>query len=174
MARSRHRASAQSIIETVVGIIFLIPIVLFLFDVGVLVLANTANDTLAKQCARAAASATPPQPNDQPTPGNVATFFPPAAKTAAENVVTNYAPSGKNGYLNDITLAKMYYNGAVVPVTNASTPTSADTDPGPGNVACFTKVRAVAPVPFPGFDTSRIFYAKATEPIVAIPPTLGP
>lgn len=50
------RDQGQCITEVVAGILFLIvPVSLFLLDVGVLVLAQSANDTLAKNAARAAA-----------------------------------------------------------------------------------------------------------------------
>ena len=53
MVRSRKKGS--SIVETAVGLIFVIPIVLLLVDSISLVIAHTANDALCKQCARAAA-----------------------------------------------------------------------------------------------------------------------
>jgi hypothetical protein len=46
----------QSMMEVIIGCFAIIPIVLFLFDAIVLVLAQTANDSLAKEAARAAAS----------------------------------------------------------------------------------------------------------------------
>jgi hypothetical protein len=49
------RRKAQSIVEVIAAVLIIIPIALFLLDVGALVLAQTANDTLAKNAARAAA-----------------------------------------------------------------------------------------------------------------------
>lgn len=167
MISRRRGTNAQSIIETVVGIIFLIPIVLFLFDIGVLILANTANDNLAKQAARAAAGATPGPNVDPADPGNLPQFEN-AARTAADRVVNNFKTGRTSGYLTNIALAKIYYNGKVI--HSAIAPSGGDVDPGLGNVAVFTQIIAVAPVPFPGFDTKRTFFAKAVEPIVALPP----
>jgi hypothetical protein len=164
----RNRSSAQSLIETVVGIIFMIPIVLFLFDIGVMVLANTANDNLAKQAARAAAGATPPG-NPTPTLGNVAQFRN-AAKQAADQVVSNYTSASHSAYMTNVTMAKMWYDNQAVAGTNAP-PGAIDLNPGPGNVAVFTHMDCNPPVPFPGFNTTRTFFARAIEPIVALPPS---
>lgn len=165
----RNRSSAQSLIETVVGIIFMIPIVLFLFDIGVMVLANTANDNLAKQAARAAAGATPPgNPPPQPIPANIPQYQT-AAKQAADQVVANYANASKSAYMQNVTMAKMWYNGNAVAGVNAP-PGNIDLNPGPGNVAVFTHMECSPPVPFPGFNTNREFFARAVEPIVSLPP----
>ncbi|MBI2812117.1 MAG: hypothetical protein HYX67_14975, partial [Candidatus Melainabacteria bacterium] len=96
---TRSNRKGQSIVETVVGIIFMIPIVLFLFDVGVLVLANTANDNLAKQAARAAASAVDPGTNQ----GTLV-----AAESAAQNIVNKFQTSG---FIDKVQFSYFYYNG---------------------------------------------------------------
>lgn len=164
---SRKRSSAQSLIETVVGIIFMIPIVLFLFDIAVMVLANTANDNLAKQAARAAAGATPPG-NPAPTAGNVPQFRT-AAKQAADQVVANYTAASHSAYMTNVTMSKMWYDNQAVAGTNPP-PANIDLNPGVGNVAVFTHMECNPPVPFPGFNTTRTFFARAVEPIVALPP----
>ncbi|HEY9793053.1 MAG TPA: hypothetical protein V6D22_21805 [Candidatus Obscuribacterales bacterium] len=158
---ARRRTCGQSIIETVVGIIFMIPIVLFLFDVAVLVLANTANDNLAKQAARAAASAVDPNNANQGT----ATV----GQAAAQNTVNHFATSG---FIDNVQFAYMVYNGSAVTVSSAlgTPPALATNDPGTGNVAVTIAMEARAPVPFPGFNTQRVFWARAVEPIVALPP----
>ena len=51
----RRGVRGGALIETVAGLAIFIPIVLFLVDVVAMVLAQTANDALAKSCARAAA-----------------------------------------------------------------------------------------------------------------------
>jgi hypothetical protein len=168
-ASKRSRNQAQSIIETVVGIIFMIPIVLFLFDVGVLVLANTANDNLSKQAARAAASATILDASGNPI--GTAT----AGETAANGIISKFATSG---YIQKV---KMAYFAYVPPPPNAtsikdtgagmgSVPANAQINPGEGNVAVVVAMEAHAPVPFPGFDPTRVFWARAVEPIVSVPP----
>lgn len=53
----RRNTKGGAIVETVAGLFVLVPIVLFLVDGIAMVLAQTANDALAKRCARAAASA---------------------------------------------------------------------------------------------------------------------
>lgn len=73
----RKRLVGQSIVEVVVGMLILVPIGLFLLDVGTLVLAQTANDTLAKSAARAAAE----QPDEE------------KAKAASNAVVDKFALS---------------------------------------------------------------------------------
>ncbi len=55
MYSRQRRKSGSSIVETACGLILLIPVLLILLDVAALVLSQTANDALAKQCARAAA-----------------------------------------------------------------------------------------------------------------------
>jgi Flp pilus assembly protein TadG len=76
--RKFGRRSGSSLIETTAGLLVLLPIVLFLVDIVALVLVQTANDSLAKQAARAAA-----EKADAVT-----------AQTEAQNVVNNY-PSSK-------------------------------------------------------------------------------
>ena len=54
--RKRRTGRAQSLVEVLVGSIALIPIALIGIDLCVVVFANTANDSLAKTAARAAAN----------------------------------------------------------------------------------------------------------------------
>ena len=68
-----RRQKGQALIETAVAGIFLIPIVLFLIDVGIMVLCNMTNDECAKNAARAAAN----QPQS-------------TAKQAADIVINNF------------------------------------------------------------------------------------
>jgi len=53
--RKRRKKNGGAIVETVAGLFVVIPVVLFLIDVVSMVLAQMANDALAKDCARAAA-----------------------------------------------------------------------------------------------------------------------
>ena len=155
----RRKPLAQSIIETVVGIIFLIPIVLFLFDVAVLVLSNTANDNLAKSAARAAASAT-----DASGKGNGDD-----ANKAAVAIADNFATSPIIQKSGGSFVTGFEWNGgsgnASVKSGEAITPT-----PGDGQVAVITTMKVVLPVPFPFLPSSTDFKAKAVEPIVSIAP----
>lgn len=133
-----NRRRGQSIIETVVGIIFLIPIVLFLLDVSVLVMAQTANDNLAKSMARAAASA-----------------------TSSTGLGTSAAgSSAANRVLNAFTTSS---------IITTKTRTDFDYNANTGNVTVGTRITVIPPVQFPGFSSFQ-FVARATEPIVALPP----
>jgi ammonia channel protein AmtB len=168
MGAPEPRQAGQSLVETLVGIIFLIPLVLFMIDVGVLVLGNIANDHLAKQCARAAASAVPAG-SQTFNPGAYAT----QAKTSAEAVVTRQQASmkgfitGMSGewicYDTQAATAMAGHNGAVAP--------TAPPAPGAGFVAVETSMTVQPPVPFPFLGTTRTFLAKDVEPIVSKPAT---
>lgn len=57
MKIASRRKRGTSIVETAAGLFIIIPIVLFLFDVAACVLAQTANDSMCKSAARAAAEA---------------------------------------------------------------------------------------------------------------------
>jgi len=50
-----RNSRGSGLIETAAGLFILVPVLLILIDVAALVLAQTANDQLAKHCARAAA-----------------------------------------------------------------------------------------------------------------------
>ncbi len=154
----RRRPLAQSIIETVVGIIFLIPIVLFLFDVAVLVLSNTANDNLAKSAARAAASATDGSGKGNGTDANK------AAKAIADNFATSpiIQKSGESF------VTGFDWNGGSG--NNIKSGEEISPAPGEGQVAVITTMKVVLPVPFPFLPSSTDFKAKAVEPIVSIAP----
>lgn len=52
----RKQKQGSSLIETVVGCIFIVTIALFLLDVASIVICQTQNDALAKHCARAASN----------------------------------------------------------------------------------------------------------------------
>jgi hypothetical protein len=69
-----RRPKAQALMEVLIGMFILIPIALFILDMVVLVVTNSANDSLAKNCARAAA-------NEQTST---------KANDAAQNVVASF------------------------------------------------------------------------------------
>lgn len=75
MLRRHNRRRAATLAETMAGLMLLIPVVLFLIDVVALVIAQTANDALAKHCARAAAA------------GKDAT----EANTAAQRIISDFS-----------------------------------------------------------------------------------
>lgn len=73
LVRSR-KTRGGAIIETVAGLFVMVPIILFMIDGIAMVLAQTANDALAKKCARAAASE-PDQPKATAAVNNVISGF---------------------------------------------------------------------------------------------------
>jgi len=159
MYKHKRRGSiAQSIVETVVGIIFLVPIVLFLFDIAVLVLANTANDNLAKNAARAAASATVSGSTDGSGSASI-------AGTAAQGIIANFATSG---IIPVVQMQSLNWQGQS-PGTAGPGPHNNNPNPGPGLVSVVIRMDIQPPVPFPGVDR-KTYYARAVEPIVSEPP----
>jgi hypothetical protein len=75
--RKGRNQKGQVFVEVLCGMFILIPIALFALDLIVLVLGNSANDSLAKNCARAAA-------NEQTSA---------KAKEAAQQVVSHFPTS---------------------------------------------------------------------------------
>ena len=157
----------QSIIETVVGIMFLVPIVLFLFDIAVLVLCNTANDNLAKSTCRAAASAV----NGSGT-GDAASAF-----SSATTVANSFAASSIIAKTGGSFLTGFSYNSNGTPSSAGGTwpgpitgGNGAPPTPAQGQVACITSMRVTLPVPFPVLPTTWDFQSKDVEPIVSIAP----
>ena len=141
-------------VEMLVGVMVLIPVVLFLIDIGVLVLANIINGDLAKNVARAAANAP-----DGTT-----------AQKAAENVVGRAA---KSGVITQAQLGYLYWR-STTPTADTKTGTAPDgiAEPLPGQVQAVTTVTVKAPVPFPFLPAQHQFSANATQPIVGISPNL--
>jgi hypothetical protein len=171
-APSIRQNRAQSIIETVVGVMVLIPIVLFLLDIAVLVMANTANDNLAKSACRAAASAT-----DGGTPPTGTTA---CAQSAAQAVCSAFAtPSiiiqgpGGGGTNGGSMLTGFYFNARNSSGGSWPGPLQpgqqAPPQPAQGQVGVITTMVVTLPVPFPGLSKFT-FLAQAVEPIVSVVP----
>lgn len=158
--RNTRSSSAQSIVETVVGIIFLIPIVLFLLDIAVLVMASTANDNLAKSVARAAASA-------KDTGSGLGTA--PAGYNAATAAAGTFASSDLIKPSSGSFLVGYCWNGMGTGDTQGTSWPSSVPQPNVGNVGVVTKMSVKVPVPFPFLPDSIDFQAKAVEPVVSIP-----
>lgn len=168
MSAESTRRKGQSIIETVVGIMFLVPIVLFLFDIAVLVLCNTANDNLAKSSCRAAASAV----------NNAGTGDATSAYNAAKQVADSFATSaiiGKSSggsFLTGFSFNKSgspeYGNGTWPGIITGGQ--SPPPEPNAGQVACITSMKVTVPVPFPFLPDKWDFQSKDVEPIVSIAP----
>jgi hypothetical protein len=152
---------------------FLVPVVLFLLDVIVLVLANSANDNLAKSACRAAASAVDSNNNGTMN----------VAATAAQSVCTSFNcssiikdPQGKGTGPGTAMLTGFYYAAPNNPGSGpyswpGTLPQGATAFPQPatGQVGVVTSILVQLPVPFPGFS-SFPFVASDVEPIVSINP----
>src|SRR5262249_25544030 len=98
----KRTINGQALIETVVGCLVLVPIGLFLLDVGALVLAQTANDNMAKHAARAAAG--------QANAGQ--------ARTAAQQVTTIFP---RSTLVSNPTLSAFDYGSVNPQVVNVRT-----------------------------------------------------
>lgn len=166
---AQRRSHAQSIVETVVGLLFLVPIVLFLLDMAVIVLANMANDNLAKTCCRAAASAT-----DTSVTPNVGTYN--AANTAATQAASGFASSAIINPQGASFLTALSYNPSGTATGTwpgpgfAASPGGAPTTPTQGQVGAITTMVVTLPVPFPAVPPTFTFNASDFEPIVSIQP----
>ncbi|HEY9787888.1 MAG TPA: hypothetical protein V6D17_21045 [Candidatus Obscuribacterales bacterium] len=83
-----NRRRGASIVETAAGLFILIPIVLALVDVAAAVLAQTANDSMCKHAARAAAEATN-QTDASTAARTVVQEFPTSPIITAKRLVTD-------------------------------------------------------------------------------------
>ena len=144
--RSRDRGS--SLVETAAGLLILVPVVLFLFDLVSLIMVQTANDALAKHAARAAAETPNPNP---PTSTPAAQT---QAQTAAQTIVNAFPASRLAA--NPTLLICDYRDDRVN---------------GVSQVYVRTRLSCTLPIPVPFVGNSGIdFVAEATEPIVAVLP----
>lgn len=110
----RRSTGGTSLIETLCGAMFMIPIMLFAVDLSAIVLANEANDHLAKDAARSAANQLDKS----------------KAKTAADTTVKNFR---KSGLVTNIDLDGFDYEdktGGEVTVTTKMTVTLPAPFPG--------------------------------------------
>lgn len=143
-------------IEMLVGVIVLVPIALFLFDLGTMVLGNIINGDLSKTVARAAASS----PDGD------------SAKQAALKVVDSFA---KSGIISGINLDFLDWRD---PAAAKDSPQIGGQPPAgipsaqPGQVLAATTLTVTLPVPFPMLPTTQKFTAYSIQPIVAVRPNL--
>ncbi len=141
---NRRTKHGSSLIETVVGSIFIVIIALFLVDVAAIVICQTQNDALAKHCARAASNFPNKTVADQAL-----------QKSAVDDVVNQFKASNGGSkicvYLDYVIQSPL----------------------GSAQVLVVTRVECNFPVPIPLVGTSYItMRSEATEPVVAdvIPP----
>jgi hypothetical protein len=165
---SRHlqrRRRASSIVETVAGLLLIIPLMLFFVDLIGVLMCQTANNALAKEAARAAAEIPwgPTQPNvtigGSSYPVTTLAQGQVASQAAAQLVVTNF-------YDNN---TSMFTGGANLVTGQFSYDAS-----NSGVVTVQTTMTCNFPFPIPGVpspnDKQFTLGATATEPIVALLP----
>lgn len=139
----RRTAKAQSLVETVAGLVVLVPVVLALLDIGVLVIAGTISNNLAKQAARAAANTTDEKAADLAVQDAAKQFPASSTFTNAKLSIRDYDPQKGSKAYNYM-----------------------------GSVTVDATVTVVLPVPVPMFNVgpSVNISTQSTEPIVAVPP----
>jgi hypothetical protein len=137
MHSSKKRIRGSSIVETAAGLILLIPVVLFLLDVAAAVICQTANDALAKSCARAAAG----QPIGQ-------------GDAEAQTVCGRFKSSS-------------ICNNPSCLTCPPGSPPAPLTAPPAASVMCVTTMDCYFPCPIPFINVPKMtFKAVAVEPVV--------
>ena len=110
----------SGLVETLVGCLIIVPIVLFLIDCSSVIIAQTANDALAKQCARAAAEC--PDVGTGTTAANLIitqyTSANPGLITAPTCVITDTSPTA--GAWSDVQAQTTYTVNMPVPIPFSS------------------------------------------------------
>lgn len=184
------RSAKGSLVETAAGVLILIFVALFLFDLVSMVLVQTANDSLAKHAARVAAGQSDPHVAYLECQ-NVVTTFPNSAMLTNPQLVllvytTTKTTTNSN---NSTTVATTTYtftsggnNTADEADTTSGNTTHTVTPPGTttiggapasgiSQVYVRTQVTCVLPIPVPLIHKGQVnFVAEATEPIVAVLP----
>jgi len=160
----RRNRRASSIVETVAGLIMIVPLMLVFVDLIGVIMCQTANNALAKEAARAAAEI--PWGASQPAVTIGGVSYPvttlaqaqTAAAAAANNVVEQYQDNNTSMFTQAIA---------------ASTVTTYDSGSS-GLVTVQTSMTCHFPFPIWGVpapnDKQYTFGATAAEPIVALLP----
>lgn len=145
-------------VEMIVGLIVMVPVLLFLIDIGLLVFANIANGDLAKSAARSAASSSDPSGTTQ-------------AVSYANNAISTFN-SSSTGIVSNARLTFLDWNPpGGTDSTFGSQPSGVPTA-SPGQVVVATSVTYKPPVPFPFIPASQDFTAYSAQPIVGLAPNL--
>ncbi len=156
----KSRRRAQSIVETVVGITFLVPIALFLFDVATLVTVEISNDNLAKSMARAAGSA---------VDTGLGTGTAAAGFNAANNTARSFGTSSIIKHPNGGSFLTGYSWNAYGSANSAgSTWPSELPTPTLGSVGVVTTMKVNLPIPFPFLPKSIELKSKCIDSIVSV------
>lgn len=139
-----RKKKGQSSVEMVAGLIFMVPIVLFLLDIGCMIVANYINDDLCNRAARAAAN----QVN---------------ATDATDSAlrVMNKLDTSQSGILQNLESMNSAGTAAVAKGTVDYDSTN------PGHVIATTRITVKLPVPFPVLPQTASFVARSCVPIVA-------
>ena len=95
LMRVRRKTKGAALTETMAGIIFIIPVVLFIIDVIAMVLCQAQHDAMVKDCARAAAEEASMT----------------AGQTAATNVATRWNTAGAHYLFRVNSCNTTYPNG---------------------------------------------------------------
>lgn len=138
----------------------MIPIVLFLLDIAVLVMVNTANDNLAKSVARAAASAKDTSSGE----GSSATGYSAAIAAASQYAESPIISKPAGGSF----LTAYSWNGLGTEDKQGTAWPASVPAPNIGDVGVVTSMTVHLPVPFPFLPNTIDFQAKAVEPVVSI------
>jgi len=159
--RIKRSARAQCTTEMAAGLIVLVIAGLAMLDLGTLVLACTANDTLSRNAARAAAGAinTATGVGDE-TSARFAAYgsvnqFPESTMIQAPH------PGDTTSYLQEFS-----YDGGTPSPNNGPANVAQNATSNPGQVLVITGVNVVVPAPFP-FFSGCTFYSQSIQPIVS-------
>lgn len=139
----RRSKQAQSVVEMVAGTMILVPLVLFLLDIGTLVVANYINDDY---CCR-------------------------AARAAASQKDKDAALASVKGVLSKLQTSQIITNMELMDPIAANPTPSDDIDfdnKVPGTVIVSTRIAANLPVPIPFLpDTMARFVTRSSLPITS-------
>jgi len=145
--RSRH---GQSLLELTIGMFAIVLIVLFLLDLGMLVLFNELNDVTAKRVARSVS--------------RVGKDEDPLAKAEEIEAELRKKYSGAS-LIKDVRVTWVNYDADM----EAGSKPAVSSLPERGKVIVATELKVLLPVPFPGFEGGT-FVAQHVEPITALAP----
>lgn len=144
----------QGAIEMLMGTFIIVPVALFMLDLGSLVLCHEVNDAMAKRTARVAAN-----------------LAPESKEKITEEVKKVVGQCPTNSLIQQVTLKWLDYNKGQV--TDGSAP-SQSVAPESGQVIVVTEMTVKLPVPLPFVpeaNQTATFMAQHVEPIVALPPS---
>ncbi len=152
--KRKNRSNGQCIAELSAGMFVIVFLVLFLFDVGTLLVFHEVNDQLAKTAARTVASVDASTKSD-------------SARSAIQSLLDGY----KSNPLVNVNLKWLDYDNGKV--SDGSAP-AGGAAPESGKVVVVTEMKVRLPVPIPlmpADSQTASFMAQHVEPIVALAPS---